>query len=61
MFHHGDLQSGIALAVEQSKAVLCFVHGIPSVLPRANDSKLTSSDDSDTSKQWEDVLEDEPV
>ncbi|KAF7512347.1 hypothetical protein GJ744_001915 [Endocarpon pusillum] len=26
MFHEGDLQSGIALAVQQSKAVLCFVH-----------------------------------
>lgn len=27
MFHEGDLQSGIGLAVQQSKAVLCFVHG----------------------------------
>ncbi|RMZ76020.1 hypothetical protein DV738_g5144, partial [Chaetothyriales sp. CBS 135597] len=26
MFHSGDLQSGIALAVNQQKAVLCFVH-----------------------------------
>ncbi|KAJ9613002.1 hypothetical protein H2200_002943 [Cladophialophora chaetospira] len=26
MFHAGDLQSGIGLAVQQSKAVLCFVH-----------------------------------
>jgi len=27
MFHKGDLQSGIALAVQQAKAVLCFVEG----------------------------------
>ncbi|RMZ87174.1 hypothetical protein DV736_g5601, partial [Chaetothyriales sp. CBS 134916] len=26
MFHSGDLQSGIGLAVQQRKAVLCFVH-----------------------------------
>ena len=26
MFHDGDLQSGIALAVQAQKAVLCFVH-----------------------------------
>ena len=26
MFHPGDLQSGIALAVQQRKTVLCFVH-----------------------------------
>jgi hypothetical protein len=34
MFHTGDLQSGIAIAVQQSKAVLCFVH----------DSSETSTD-----------------
>jgi hypothetical protein len=27
MFHQGDLQSGIALAVQQTKIVLCFVRG----------------------------------
>jgi hypothetical protein len=27
MFYEGDLQSGIAAALEQSRAVLCFVHG----------------------------------
>ena len=27
MFHEGDLHSGIASAVQQSKAVLCFVRG----------------------------------
>jgi hypothetical protein len=27
MFHKGDLQSGIALAVQQAKSVLCFVKG----------------------------------
>lgn len=26
MFHTGDLQSGIALALQQQKAVLCFIH-----------------------------------
>jgi len=35
MFHKGDLQSGIALAVQQSKAVLCFVHG--QTIPNRND------------------------
>ncbi|KIV86623.1 hypothetical protein PV11_02223 [Exophiala sideris] len=39
MFHEGDLQSGVALALQQSKAVLCFVQ-----------------DQSETSRQWEDVL-----
>lgn len=27
MFHEGDLQSGIALAVQEGKAVVCFVRG----------------------------------
>lgn len=27
MFHTGDLQSGIALAVQNMKAVVCFVRG----------------------------------
>jgi hypothetical protein len=27
MFYEGDLQSGIALAVQQAKSVLCFVRG----------------------------------
>lgn len=27
MFYHGSLQEGIALAVNQSKAVICFVRG----------------------------------
>ncbi|EXJ93777.1 hypothetical protein A1O1_02170 [Capronia coronata CBS 617.96] len=44
MFHDGDLQSGIALALQQSKAVLCFVQ-----------------DDSDTSRQWEEVLKDSVI
>ncbi|KAK4942668.1 hypothetical protein LTR10_017617 [Elasticomyces elasticus] len=39
MFHEGDLQSGVALALQQSKAVLCFVQ-----------------DQSETSRQWEDIL-----
>jgi hypothetical protein len=28
MFHDGDLQSGIALAIQQSKSVACFVRGL---------------------------------
>lgn len=28
MFHEGDLQSGIALAVQTQKAVFCFIHGL---------------------------------
>ncbi|ETN42035.1 uncharacterized protein HMPREF1541_03974 [Cyphellophora europaea CBS 101466] len=39
-FHDGDLQSGIALAIQQQMAVLCFVH----------------ADDSDKSQEWEGVL-----
>ena len=27
MFYHGSLQEGIALAVNQSKAVICFIRG----------------------------------
>ncbi|KAG9780850.1 hypothetical protein KCU88_g3595, partial [Aureobasidium melanogenum] len=44
MFHDGDLQSGIALALRDSKAVLCFVQ-----------------DDSESSRQWEDVLTDASI
>lgn len=28
MFYEGDLQSGIARAVQESKSVLCFVNGV---------------------------------
>jgi hypothetical protein len=41
MFYEGDLQSGIALAVQQAKSVLCFVTG---ELPQGKNtlySKLT--------------------
>jgi hypothetical protein len=34
MFHDGDLQSGIALAVHSQKAVLCFVRGMNSTSDR---------------------------
>lgn len=27
MFHEGDLQTGIALAIQESKSVICFVTG----------------------------------
>ena len=33
MFHQGDLQSGIGLAVQQSKAVLCFIQGTSADAP----------------------------
>ena len=29
MFYDGDLQSGIALALKESKLVVCFVKGPP--------------------------------
>lgn len=29
MFYDGDLQSGIALALEDSKLVACFIKGFP--------------------------------
>ena len=38
MFYEGDLQSGIGLAVQQSKAVLCFVHGRLPARPNVADS-----------------------
>ncbi len=34
MFYEGDLQSGITLAIQQAKLVVCFVHGAcSSILP----------------------------
>ena len=41
MFYHGSLQEGIALAVSQSKAVICFVRG--AFYPRTLTSYWTCS------------------
>ena len=60
MFHEGDLQSGIAKAVADSKAVLCFVHGMSSHrLPWFPWRKWTDMTDydldgSELSQLWED-------
>lgn len=63
MFHEGDLQSGIGLAVQQAKAVLCFVHGEIMLLGFSLIHRLTESrpDESDTSNQWESILQDDAV
>ena len=62
MFHTGDLQSGIALAVRDSKSVICFVRGKH---PKQNGlfaAEYSITDDSPTSQQWErDFLNDEEV
>ena len=62
MFHDGDLQSGIALAVQQSKAVLCFVQGV-SVIPSLTCQMINNyTDDEANSQRWERiVLDDERV
>lgn len=52
MFHEGDLQSGIALAVKQSKAVFCFVHGMPHTPPWTFYTDHCS-DDQTNSQTWE--------
>jgi len=61
MFYEGDLQSGITLAVQQAKSVLCFVIGefpISTILSLY--WKLTDdfSDESPASKEWEVTLSD---
>ena len=35
MFYQGDLQSGIAQAVRESKHVVCFVRGMPPSITQA--------------------------
>jgi hypothetical protein len=41
MFHEGDLHSGIGLALQQSKAVLCFIHGEPHSIAGAISANTT--------------------
>ena len=55
MFHVGDLQSGIALAVQQSKAVLCFVHGLVANSPESSKTN-TNTDHEENSKSWEEII-----
>ena len=40
MFYDGDLQSGIASAIKDSKAVVCFVRGDDHVSSRFEDGEL---------------------
>ncbi|KAG0650239.1 ubx domain-containing 7 [Hyphodiscus hymeniophilus] len=59
MFYNGDLQSGIAKAVQQSKLVACFVWGIFHHVPRKPRVLTMCPDDSEESKLWEnDYLQD---
>ena len=59
MFHAGDLQSGIALAVQSQKAVLCFIYGKPS--SSLENACIDVTDDAETSNAWEGVLSDEEI
>lgn len=55
MFYQGDLKSGIALAVQQSKAVLCFVHGLVANSPESSKTN-TNIDHKENSKSWEEII-----
>jgi hypothetical protein len=55
MFHEGDLQSGIASALQQSKAVLCFVHGSFQPFPPVSKADA-SPDDREDSQTWEKTI-----
>ena len=63
MFYHGDLQSGIALALSESKLVCCFVRSKPWCPIQWH--KLTcprEQDESEESDLWEtEFLEDSEV
>ena len=63
MFHSGDLQSGIAQALTESKLVACFVRGKLFLLDeRIAGNNLRVSDDSNESALWEnDFLRDQDV
>jgi hypothetical protein len=62
MFHEGDLQSGIASAVQQSKAVFCFIHGSSEIAQPALTLTDPSADEEENSKAWEStILKDEHV
>jgi hypothetical protein len=62
MFHEGDLQSGIASAVQQSKALFCFIHGPSEISQPASTLTDPSADEEENSKAWEStILKDEHV
>jgi hypothetical protein len=50
MFHQGDLQSGVAAALQTSKAVVCFITGSCSSMRRL---LLTLADESELCNTWE--------
>lgn len=64
MFHQGDLQSGIALAIQQSKSVACFVRGTrstPSCVDESTHSNRTLDDDRESSEWENEWLQEEQV
>jgi hypothetical protein len=71
MFHQGDLQSGIALAVKDTKSVVCFVRGMSSTSLSFPASisfcmwiiliPLRYADDTDESTLWENEYFDDEV
>jgi hypothetical protein len=62
MFYQGDLQSGIALAMQSQKHVVCLVCGQCDAFICTTNARLTfGSDDGDISSSWEETLADEIV
>lgn len=53
MFHEGSLQSGIALAIQESKLVACFVRGETISASGCGAELIPWSDEGAASKQWE--------
>jgi hypothetical protein len=60
MFHDGDLQSGIALAVESQRAVLCFIYGMPPLVIH-DPTHLPVADDTKASSDWEQIISDDQI
>jgi UBX domain len=59
MFHQGDIRSGISLAVQQSKAVICFVYGAFEMpYPTYYSYVITDacSGDDENSQAWENTI-----
>lgn len=64
MFHEGDIQSGIALALKESRYVICLVRGTSDAELLTLASLLTryAADDAEASSTWEhQYLADEEV
>lgn len=54
MFYEGDIQGGIAQALQESKSVVCFVKGTRTTQNTGFYDKLTASKDgSEESDRWE--------